>query len=425
MKPPFWMLRLGLALTICSGLLLPALLGAEGPGSDVALALGQTDWRGTDLAPAQPRNQDPASPYCADHGCIRTRRFLHLLCDYIVANKATVPTIFIGGYYMRTLVAGFHIFGDKRYLETAVAYADYLLKHQLSNGVWATGYGKVYLADTGSALGLFAVLYKDVDHRRREEYLDAVQRYIHTVQQDGMILPQGALGTGWRTVQGDAVSGPIRDQYTISSALTGGEIFTWMYDRTGDKRFRTTAYRALRWVLSTMAPDGKIPYILAMEHASWSRRGDPEADFNLWHYSTYQASSYVGEGVLSFALHCHQPVWRAQIEKAIDPQIGFLLRTQNPDGTWAVEGGRDQKRSPGVVNLLIWYDQHVRRDPRIERAVRRFDAYILNPANARKFGLLNFNPGAAPKGAGSFDVGTSLTGRAVADILLPGVDSRW
>ncbi len=85
------------------------------------------------------------------------------MCDFIVKKKSTFPDIYVGGYYMRTLVAGYEIVGDRRYLDTAIAYGDYLLGKQMPNGFRATGYGMVYLADAGSALGLFIVLYKHVD----------------------------------------------------------------------------------------------------------------------------------------------------------------------------------------------------------------------------------------------------------------------
>ena len=188
------------------------------------------------LSPAPARAE---SPFCSDPGCKATRQTFQQLCDYIVANKSsgpsvvrqgkTISAIFIAGYYMRTLVAGYEILGDRRYLDTAIAYGDTLLKEQMPSGYWATGYGPVYFADTGSALGLFIVLYKHVDRERQKQYRDAVQRYVNSLQKDGMILPNGALGVGWGHTEDGKLNDPIPDKYTISSALTGGEIYTWMY----------------------------------------------------------------------------------------------------------------------------------------------------------------------------------------------------
>ena len=45
---------------------------------------------------------------------------------------------------------------------------------------------------------------------------------------------------------------------------------------------------------------------------------------------TYGTAGYVGEGILAFDLHCDQPEWRAWIEKAVQPNIEFLLKNSAP-----------------------------------------------------------------------------------------------
>lgn len=369
-----------------------------------------------------------ASPFCSEAGCAPTRQALRSLCDFIVKEKRTFPTIYIGGYYMRTLVAAYEIFGNREYLDTAVAYGDYLLAHQMPNGFWRTGYGPVYMADTGSAITLLIVLYPHVDSQRQHEYLSAVQHYVDSIQADGMIHPSGAFGTGWHSVQGNKLVGPIYDQYTLSSALTGGEIFTWMYHITGKNQYREIAYHALYWVLSTMRPDGNIPHILAMEGMDWNQRKNPTAARKIWDSHTFGTSAYVGEGVIAFDLYCGNPTWQKWIQHAVRPNIEFLLRTQLPDGSWSTVGQTswDRTRSPGIVDYLIWYYEHVERDPRVLRAVQRFDAFVTNPADGKSYGLLEDGAQTGPKDVNNaFNTVTSLTGRALADIISPGVDARW
>ena len=284
------------------------------------------------------------------------------------------------------------------------------------------------MADTGSALGLLIVLYEHVDPERRQAYLSAVERYVASIEKDRMIHPSGAFGTGWRETRDNTLLDPLYDQYTLSSALTGGEIFTWMYHTTRKGEYREISHRALAWVLSTMRSDGNIPHILAGEGGDWDRRGDPGVADRLWNTHTYGASAYVGEAILSFDLYCGKRSWQKWIERAVKPNIEFLLGNQLADGTWSQLGQKswDRSRSVGVVDYLIWYYQHVDRDPRIARAVERWEAYVLNPENAKAYGLLSAGADPGPKDVNHrFNTLTALTGRALADILLPGVDARW
>jgi rhamnogalacturonyl hydrolase YesR len=369
----------------------------------------------------------PASPFTANKPS--TREYFRALCDYTAREKADVTVIFTAGYFMRNLVAGYKIFGDKRYLDIAVAYGDGLLAKQSERGYWQTGYaGRIYLADTASALGLFIVLYPQVDSARQQRYRAAMQRYVDAIERDRLIRPSGALDVGLRTDANGLATVPYDQDYTTSSALTGGEIFTWMYHATKVEKYREVAHRTQQWILSTMRADGVIPYNHPGGKSDLRIKNNPQNDHMLWVNSLYLNSAYVGEGLLSFDLYCGRPDWQQEVRAKIKPHIDYVLKTQNPDGSWAPPSNWDQKRSPGIVNFLIWYWQHVERDPRIPAATRKFEAFILNPENGRKFGLLN--AGAVPdlkvqQEVIGFDCVTGLTGRALADMIQPGVDAQW
>ncbi|MDO8544363.1 MAG: hypothetical protein Q7S40_28310 [Opitutaceae bacterium] len=368
----------------------------------------------------------PASPFTASE--TKTHDYFRSLCDYTVREKTHVEVIFTGGYYMRNLVAGYKIFGDKHYLDTAVTYADWVLSRQSERGYWQTGYGRIYLADTGSALGLFVVLYPHVDQGRKKQYLAAMQRYVDAIEHDRLIRPSGALDVGLKTDASGAATVPYDQDYTTSSSLTGGEIFTWMYHATKREKYREIAYGTQKWILSTMRKDGVIPYNHPGGKSDLRIKGNPKNDFMLWENSPYLNSAYVGEGLLSFDLYCGRSDWQQELRAKVKPHIDFVLKTQNADGTWAPPSNWDQKRSPGIINFLIWYYQHVEPDPRIPRATRKFEAFILNPENGRKFGMVNVGATPDPKdrsAVNAYDCVTGLTGRALADIIQPGVDARW
>lgn len=387
----------------------------------------------------------PPSPFCND--CVATRSNLRDLCEYIVNNKRDVPTIFVAGYYMRTLVAGYQVLGDRRYLDVALTHGDALLKKQMPNGYWGTGYGPIYLADTANALGEILALQKFADPARRANYSAALRRFVSAMERDHLVLPSGALGTGFRAQPDGTITKRYDDAYTVSSALVGGETFMWMFKETGDEKYEQMGYNAVRWVLNTIREDGVIPYILPGEYADPKVKDDPENDFNLWDRLRYTNVTYVGEGIISFDLHCDKPQWRDEVHRKFQPVIEFVLRTQNPDGSWGDPkpvlrpdtnkspwNGRphsDRRRSAGAVNVLTWWYLHVDGDPRVLAAVRKFDKFIDDPRNAADFDMLHrrsdpdANTLTAKRPHTDGDVATALTGRAIADILSPGVDSRW
>jgi hypothetical protein len=372
----------------------------------------------------------PAPAFVEDE--VASKQALRQLSDYILAEKKDFPIIFIGGYYMRTLVAASRILGEPRYLEAAIDYADKLLAKQSPRGYWGTGYGDIFLADTGSALGLFIVLHKHVDAGRQQKYQAAIARFVQAIEQDGLVNRSGAFGVGYRATPQGEVTGIMAEEYTISSALSGGEIFTWYGRQTVDPHYQEVAYRALRWVISTMRTDGVIPYILPAIGADRAMMGTPKADAKLWQDMSYQVATYLGEGIISFDRHATWPAWKDEIRQAIRPHIEFLLRSQNGDGTWAKPDSYDQKRSPGVANFLMWYYLNVERDERIPPAVRKFNRVLVDPAAGKEFGLMNrgaVTTWTTPANkTGNFvpnDIVTAIAGRALVEMLAPGIDSEW
>jgi hypothetical protein len=96
------------------------------------------------------------------------------------------------------------------------------------------------------------------------------------------------------------------------------------------------------------------------------------------------------------------------VEKAY-PCVRWLLKTQNDDGTWAEFDSPDQKRSPEVLSLLVWYFNEVKNDPGVLKAIRKNCQYILDKAKAEKFGIKKSFPT------------SSFIGLAIAETLKPGI----
>jgi len=238
-------------------------------------------------------------------------------------------SIYQGGYLMRTLVAAYEITDREEFLLTAVRFADELVNLQRKDGYWVVAdHGNIYLADTGSALGLLMILYKHVDDQRQALYFQSIKTYADAVIQDGLIRESGALDVGWYATEDGGMErgqGP----FTISTALTGVEVFAWLYHETGSSEYKEIATNALNWLLDSMRDDGVIPYIFPERGADLAKQDDPEAHHYLWERRRYTTSTYVGEAMSQAYTFLDDQAMQALIREQLKEHIEMVLRTQN------------------------------------------------------------------------------------------------
>lgn len=334
------------------------------------------------------------------------------IAEWMMKNPQ--EAIFVEGYNQRTILALYEITREQRYLDHVREWVSWLLEYQRPEGYWPTGYGDVYFADTGSALGLFVNYYKFATPEERERIDTAFQRYLNLLLVRGdstgkpFVHEDGSLGVGFDADKEGNIEGDLNKPYTISTALTGAEIFGALYYMHGNERYKEIAINACDWLLGTMAESGQIPYFIE----DWNPDGKNQEW--VWERWPYDTSAYAGEGFLSAWIYIDDPEFRKELGERVKPHIEWVLRTQNPDGSWAAKGSGDQLRSHGIVNMLLWYYRDVDPDPRVLSAVQRW--YLL---------VLDEDRGAYLKIPGD-GIATSLGGRALAGIIRPGVDCyRW
>lgn len=362
----------------------------------------------------RPTGAGDATGDCASLTALRAD--FRVLCDTIAAGDVSSGYIFIKAYLMRTLVAGYRLLGDSHYLDVAVENADRLVASQRSEGYWRTTptSPNIYLADTGSAIGLFIALDDLVDEQRRATYRDAARRHVAAIIDDGLVHPSGALGTGFRWSPRERRYEIYPDSYTISSALSGGMVFAWVHHLTSDPGYEEIAVGALRWIFTLTREDGRVPYVLAGEGGDLERKDEPLVSRVLWEQWPYNTAAYVGEGVIAFDRFIDDTTATREVRDAVRPLVEHVLDTQNDDGTWAQPLSEDQKRSPGVINLLAWYYRRVEADPRIPDAICRFATALTDPEMARSIGMW---PRGTEMGVDTAII-TGIAGRAMADMLV-------
>lgn len=322
--------------------------------------------------------------------------------------------IFVEGYNERTILALYEITGDGKYLAHVRKWVDWLLGYQRPEGYWPTGYGDVYLADTGSALGLLVNFYKFASPGEKAAIDQAFDRYVEMMLVKGdtqgrpFVHEDGSLGVGYHADKEGNIESDLNKPYTISTALTGAEIFAALYYMRGEQEYKRIAMRACDWLLGTMAPSGQIPYIIE----DWNPGGENQQW--VWERWPYDTAAYAGEGFLCAWTYIDDEAFRAELGRRVKPHIEWVIQTQNEDGSWGAKGSGDQLRSHGVVNMLLWYHRHVEADPRIPSAVRRWYTLVMDE-----------DRGAYLKIPGD-GIATSLGGRALADIIEPDIDCyRW
>jgi hypothetical protein len=323
--------------------------------------------------------------------------------------------IYQGAYLMRTLVAAYEITGREDFLQTALRFADELVKLQRKDGYWVVAdHGNIYLADTGSALGLIMILYKHVDEQRQALYFQTIKKYADAVIHDGLIYESGALDAGYQLGKDGSIEKTL-GPYTIATELTGVVVFTWLYLMSGDRQYKEIAMNALTWLLKWVRDDGEIAYIFPGRGADPALQHDPESYSEVWEKHRFGgASAYFGEAIIVAYVFLADHTSKSKIEGCLEKHFDLLLRNQNEDGTWGTNQGQ-RERSPGIINLLSWWYRNIQEDARLPQAVERLVKFILTSGSEE----LRVMKPEAP------DRSTGFIGRALAELIKPGVDYDW
>jgi hypothetical protein len=302
----------------------------------------------------------PQFRYALNADAVRTA--VRLLTAHALARPPAQRRLFVEAYWARGLAAASAVLAHdgvsdswqspQQTLAHALAFADRMVLLQDASGYWPLGYGAIFVADLGAAVGTFAALEPYADSARVRAWEGAAVRFCRAVESDQLILPSGAFGVGWPNSYVRFAPRTDRSPYLVSTALAGIEVHGWLWKRTSDPKYRDTALRAFEYTLSQIQPDGSL-------RAHKSGEG------------ALIAAAYVEEGWVMLDMLWQDPAVLARLQQALPVHVQWLLQSQRPDGTWDAGAEGEFARTPAIVNFLVWYDQRCKPDPAVRLAIQR------------------------------------------------------
>ncbi len=187
---------------------------------------------------------------------VDVRATLRALCDRLVREGAAggkfSGTSFIDHRGARALLGAYEVFGDRRYLDTAMAWGRAMLAEQRPDGGYRMGYGitsrgeECYVAD-GGEIGLgIARLVPYAEPPERERLLASLAAYLRF--RDSFRVPGGGIGVGWCLTDygkrpltpGDLkeptrILAPEQNTYTIGCTLACAVLHAALTGRAADE----------------------------------------------------------------------------------------------------------------------------------------------------------------------------------------------
>jgi len=398
------------------------------------------------LYPEAPPDVLPARAEVMKRGVNDPRRALKAYCEWLLTKR--MPNGFLGdqeplgthvnyywyttAYPLRTLMAGYRIFGERRYLEAATAILDRLVEEQLPNAAFQQVYRarptsrltreeihEIYtrrwmnMADVGSIATALGVAARHVDEPRRSAYVKALRRYCEEFAAQFQ-KPNGGFTNG--------IESGV-PQTNIYSVATGTEAaaFAALYASTGERRHLEVAERAASFLLDNWDASG-LP--IGYPHSP----GKPVVPIVTEPYQ-YAETYYFHEGIL-FALaqskdaRLHEKARRVYALHVEGPR--GVLSTIGDRAWWPLEDAWDNSKSAGLPLVLLYY-KTTKENPAVESFLAVARRFLSTPAYARSIGVMVNDPDVPFGGhslqswAGFSIAATGFAGLSAAEMIQPGL----
>jgi hypothetical protein len=155
---------------------------------------------------------------------------------------------FIDNRGIRTLLAGFELFGDRAYRKSALAWGRLMLERQRGDGGYRMGYGitsrgeECYVADGGEIAVAIARLVHYAKGAEKERFLTSLDAYMR--YRESFRVPTGGIGVGWcmydygrspktKFTKPTRVLAPEKNRYTIGCSLAAAYLHARLRNNAG------------------------------------------------------------------------------------------------------------------------------------------------------------------------------------------------
>jgi len=396
-----------------------------------------------------PEDHLPTVEEVLREGSVDTRATLRRYCDWLLAQR--FPNGFLGdrgnygigppvddywyttAYPVRTLLAGYEILSEKKYLDATAEILDEFVGEQLPNGAWnQTVRNKptrelskeeldeclqkkwMNMSDIGSMAAALGIACHYVPQPRKSIYLASLRHFCDD------------WASQWQLVSGGFTDGMHTGvpQTQIYSAATGIEAaaFAAHYAVTKETKYLKTAQRAAEFLLDNWTPDGpSFTYPYDVSQIEGKKYLQPVTNFGYLFYDF--------EGILMTYHQSEDPAFRAKVEKVckwyLKGERG-LLETVGYTPWMPLRNFWDNSKSAGMPLVFLDY-QRMESDPAIDRLVGLATRFLCTPKFAERIGVMVNDPDLPWGGhslqswAGFAVAATGFAGLSVAEMIQPGV----
>ena len=391
---------------------------------------GKEQLRDYRVWPEAPKKSIPTRAELEAAGPPDPRGALEACCEWLLENRREDGFLcqnstewYRASYPIRTLLAGYDIFGKREYLDAVTVCLDKLLTEQLPNAAWSSGYSGIPLserseeqiqksmdgttntADVGCISSCLAIACPYVDEARKKAYSAALKRYADEYAIRWQ-LPSGGFTNGrWA---GKDMTTP----YSVAAG-TQGMSFCGLYVISGERRYLDVAERAVEFLLDNWQEDGRpIHHHHAEDTTEVMEMTDAGDMGNVYYY--YEALLWVWNWTDDDALKeriARVCTWHVEGEKG-------LLRARENGVWWPLGHPWGNAKLGGMPLIIIEHARHTQDSAEVREAVRRSAMFLSHANFAKRIGV-RCDP-AMPWGGHSMQA-TGFAGLSLAELVKPGV----